>query len=108
LIGPASLIPGLTTPAKLGEEIVVYASGFGQTSPAIVNGSEVQQGKLPSSPKFTIGGSTVKVKFAGVISPGLYQFNIVVPENLSVGDHSIEAVYNGFTTQPGALITVKN
>jgi uncharacterized protein (TIGR03437 family) len=108
LIGPASLIPGLTTPAKLGEEIVVYGSGFGQTSPAIVNGSEVQQGKLPSSPKFTIGGSTVKVKFAGVISPGLYQFNIVVPENLSVGDHSIEAVYNGFTTQPGALITVKN
>jgi uncharacterized protein (TIGR03437 family) len=108
LIGPANLIPGSTTPAKLGEEIVVYGSGFGQTSPAIVNGSEVQQGKLTSSPKFTIGGSTVKVKFAGVISPGLYQFNIVVPENLTVGDHSIEAVYKGFTTQPGALITLQH
>jgi uncharacterized protein (TIGR03437 family) len=108
LIGPKTLIPGSTTPAKLGETIVVYGSGFGQTSPAIINDSEVQQGKLPSSPAITIGGSAAKVKFSGVISPGLYQFDVVVPENLTAGDQSITAVYNGFTTQPGALITLQH
>ncbi|MGO9261650.1 MAG: hypothetical protein ACLQU1_35900 [Bryobacteraceae bacterium] len=39
LIGPASLYPGSTTPAKPGETVALYANGFGQTSTPIVSGS---------------------------------------------------------------------
>src|ERR1022692_1327081 len=46
LIGPASLYSGLTTPAKPNETIIVYANGFGPTSPPVVNGAATQTGKL--------------------------------------------------------------
>jgi uncharacterized protein (TIGR03437 family) len=39
LLGPASLYPGSTTPAKPNETIVLYAKGFGQTSTPVVSGS---------------------------------------------------------------------
>jgi len=55
-IGPASLYPGSPTPAKPGETVVIYANGFGQTSAAVVSGSEMQSGTL-SPPLIAIGGS---------------------------------------------------
>jgi len=106
-IGPATLIPGLTTPAKPGEEILVFANGFGPTVPPVVKGSEVQSGKLPVLPVVSIGGHPAKVAFAGVISPGLYQFNVVVPASLTSGDFPITATYKGATTQAGVLLSVQ-
>jgi uncharacterized protein (TIGR03437 family) len=107
LIGPASLYPGVTTPAAAGETVVLYGNGFGQTSRAIVNGSMSQSGTLPVLPVITIGGIHATVKFAGVISPGLYQFNVVIPANAPSGDNVVVGTYNGFTTQANVLITVK-
>jgi uncharacterized protein (TIGR03437 family) len=40
-------------------------------------------------------------------SPGLYQFDVVVPASAPSGDDAIAVTYKGFTTQPGALIEVK-
>jgi uncharacterized protein (TIGR03437 family) len=37
-LGPTALYPGLTTPAKPGETIVLYANGFGPTSQPAVSG----------------------------------------------------------------------
>jgi uncharacterized protein (TIGR03437 family) len=106
LIGPASLYPGYTTPAKPGEIIVLYGDGFGQTTPPIVNGSATQFASLPSLPEVTIGGVSAKVQFAGVVALGLYQFNVVVPATLPNGDAAISATYNGFSTQSGASVTI--
>jgi uncharacterized protein (TIGR03437 family) len=106
-IGPTSLYPGLTTPAQPGETVVLFANGFGATSAAIVSGSSSQSGNLPALPVVTIGGITATVQFAGLVSPGLYQFNVVVPSNAPAGDNTITASYNGLTTQPGVLITVQ-
>jgi len=47
------------------------------------------------------------VQFAGLISPGLYQFNVVVPASTAVGDNSVIASYGGTTTPAGTLITVQ-
>src|SRR5262249_24359792 len=41
LIGPTSLYPGATTPAKAGETILLFGNGFGPTNPAIPNGQLV-------------------------------------------------------------------
>jgi uncharacterized protein (TIGR03437 family) len=42
LLGPTTLYPGSTTPAKPGETIVLYGNGFGPTSIAVVSGALTQ------------------------------------------------------------------
>jgi uncharacterized protein (TIGR03437 family) len=59
-------------------------------------------------PVIEIGSATATVQFAGLVSPGEFQFNVVVPVNTPDGDQSIEATYNGLTTQAGTLIAVQH
>jgi uncharacterized protein (TIGR03437 family) len=106
-IGPTSLYPGLTTPAQPGETIVMYANGFGSTSSPVVSGAGTQSGTLSPMPGITIGGVAATVTFAGLVSPGEFQFNVVVPPSLANGDQPIMAMYSGLTTQAGTLITVQ-
>jgi uncharacterized protein (TIGR03437 family) len=111
-LGPASLYPGLTTPAKPGETVVLYLNGFGQTTPPLVNGAEFPTGTINVVPTVRVGGLIANVIFAGIVSAGEYQFNVVLPASLPDGDASISVSFNGtnggFVTQPGALITIKN
>jgi uncharacterized protein (TIGR03437 family) len=106
-IGSTSLYPGLTTPAQPGETIMLYANGFGPTSTPVVSGSVTQSGTLSPMPVITIGGVAATVTFAGLVSPGEFQFNVVVPPSLANGDQPTMAMYNGLTTQAGTLITVQ-
>jgi len=106
-LGPTSLYPGLTTPAQPGETIMMYANGFGSTSTPVVSGSETQSGTLSPMPVITIGGMAATVTFAGLVTPGEFQFNVVVPPSLANGDQPTMAMYNGLTTQAGTLITVQ-
>jgi uncharacterized protein (TIGR03437 family) len=106
LVGPASLYPGLTTAAKPGETVVIYANGFGPTSTPVVSGAETQSGTLPALPAITIGGVAAMVSFAGLVAPGEFQFNVVAPASLANGDQPITATYGGLTTQAGTLITI--
>jgi uncharacterized protein (TIGR03437 family) len=107
-LGPTNLYPGLTTPAKPGETVVLYANGFGPTATAVVSGSLTQSGALPVLPAIKIGGVTATVLFAGLIGPGEYQFNVVVPTSLADGDQPIAATYNGASTQPGTVIAIQH
>jgi uncharacterized protein (TIGR03437 family) len=107
LLGSSVLYPG-ATPARPGETIVLYANGFGPTLPPVVGGAGVQWGTLPVLPSVKIGGTTAVVMFAGVVSPGLYQFNIVVPPSAADGDNTLIATYGGFSTQSGALLAVQD
>jgi uncharacterized protein (TIGR03437 family) len=106
-LGSATLYPGFTTPAKPGETVVLYGNGFGPTSVPVVSGAATQSGTLPVLPAVKIGGMTATVVFAGLIFPGEFQFNVVVPDSLADGDQPITATYNGASTQPGTVITVK-
>ena len=107
-IGPTTLYPKLTSPAKPNETIVLYANGFGQTSTPVVSGSILQSGSLAPLPVVKIGGQAAQVTFAGLVAPGEFQFNVVVPSSLANGDQSITATYGGQTTQAGTLITIQN
>ena len=85
----------------------MYANGFGPTSDAVVSGSATQSGMLPALPVVTIGGKNADVAFAGLISPGLYQFNVTVPPDVPNGDAPIVATFGGGMTQAGVLLTVQ-
>lgn len=107
-IGPTTLYPGSTTPAKPGETVVLYANGFGQTNVPVASGSVVQSGSLSPLPVIRIGGVTATVSFAGLVYPGEFQFNVTIPASLSNGDQPVTATHGGVSTQAGALITVHN
>jgi uncharacterized protein (TIGR03437 family) len=106
---PSLSSPGYPfTPAAPSETIVLYANGFGTTSTSVVSGSTSQGGTLATLPVVQIGGVTAKVEFAGLVSPGEFQFNVTVPASLANGDQPITATYGGASTQPGTLITIHN
>lgn len=107
-LGPATLYPGATSPAKPGEVVVLYASGFGATTSPVVAGSTVQSGVLPVLPTVQIGGLPATVQFAGLVSPGEFQLNVTIPAGIQDGDQPITATYGGASTQPGVLLTVQH
>jgi uncharacterized protein (TIGR03437 family) len=106
-LGPATLYPGVTTPAKPGETVVLYGTGFGATTPPVVSGSAVQSGILATPPAIQIGGMPATVLFAGLVAPGEFQFNVVVPPNAPAGDNTVTALHNGLVTQGGVLLRVE-
>ena len=106
-LGPATLYPGLTTPATPGEIIVLYGNGFGQTNPPLAADSMAPSGTLPVNSVIRIGGVQAVVQYAGIGAPGEYQFNVVVPAGALNGDNSLTATYNNAVTQPGIMIAVQ-
>jgi uncharacterized protein (TIGR03118 family) len=108
LIGPAGLITGATTtPASPGETIVIYGTGFGQTSPPIPNGTVISSAlPLPTPPTIVIDGTVANTTFAGLTGTGLYQFNVVVPLGAKAGDDLVVALLGNGETQENAFITI--
>jgi uncharacterized protein (TIGR03437 family) len=109
LAGPASLsAPGYPfTSVKPGETVLLYGVGFGQTAPAITDQLR-GAGLLPTLPTVTIGGVPATIQAAGISAPGLYQLNVIVPPSAQDGDLILSAMYNGYTTQPGVILTVQH
>jgi uncharacterized protein (TIGR03437 family) len=102
-LGPATLFGSAATavPAMPGEEIMLFGTGFGPTTPApdalqIISGAIPLA--VPNDLTVTVGNSPAKVTFAGLTGNGLYQFNIVVP-NLTDGEYSLRATIGGLQTQ---------
>ena len=95
-------------PVKRGETIVIVGNGFGPTNVPVVSGALTQSGTLPSPwPEVRIGGIPALVSFAGLVAPGTYQFNILVPLNAPDGELALTATYNGLSTPANLLITVQ-
>jgi uncharacterized protein (TIGR03437 family) len=102
-------IPGTAAaPAMPGETLVFYGVGFGPVTPSSVPVAGViaeGQTSLATTPfQFMIGNTQADVAYAG-FAPGyvgLYQFNVVVPDNAPSGDLPI-AVTLGQETVPQTL-----
>ncbi len=108
LIGPAGLISGVTTTgAAPGETIVLYGTGFGVTDPLAPTSQIIPSPlPLPAWPTVVIDAAEAQVTYAGLVAPGLYQINVVVPTGLSAGDHLIVALLGDSDTQLDAFLTV--
>lgn len=105
-------------PSKPGEALTIYGLGFGRTEPAVVAGVAA-----PTSPLAQVASSTKRVFFGALalvtgvpqdalyvgLTPGLvglYQVNVVVPENSPKGDVPIR-VQLDTTASEYALIAVE-
>ena len=98
-----------TTPAKPGDVIILWGTGFGPLSPAVPDGKVPSGGhyNMTVAPKITIGGMQAEY-VGGALSSyaGLYQLAIKVP-NLADGDWPISIEIGGVSSPAGALLTVK-
>ena len=109
-IGPATLYPGTTTPAKPGDVVILWGTGFGPTSPDVPAGVEVSGAPYVSNPPLiTIGGLPVQVVGAALApgAVGLYQIAVILPNALPDGDQEVIAQAGGVTSPSSVYITVQ-
>jgi uncharacterized protein (TIGR03118 family) len=114
IAGPPSLVTGVTsTPYNAGETMVLYGTGFGATNPAAPVGTAPTVAlPLTLLPAVTVGGLNATVSFGGLIGPGLYQFNVVLPAGTTVGgtgavvEVPVTMTEGGVQTQAKAVVGV--
>lgn len=97
-------------PAKPGEVIILWGTGFGPANPSVPAG-QVFSGASPlaNTATVTIGGQPAAVDFAGVVGAGLVQINVHVPISINNGDAAVVATVGGASTQTsGNMISIQN
>jgi uncharacterized protein (TIGR03437 family) len=78
---------------------MLFGTGFGA---ALASGEALAQ-----APAIVIDGIDADVSFAGLVGPGLYQFNVVVPSTVTLGqDVLVVGLSGNFETQPNAFLTI--
>ncbi|MGD0047522.1 MAG: LamG-like jellyroll fold domain-containing protein [Bryobacteraceae bacterium] len=103
LVGPTG--PS-SRPAVPGEFIEMYGTGFGATNPAVPTAQLVPQPAplvLPAT--VSIGGVNAVVQWAGLVSSGLYQINVQIP-NVAPGDQPVQTAISGFQGPGNVFVTV--
>jgi len=111
-VGASGLITGGSfTPAKVGDILTLYATGFGATSPAFSPGQLPGTAAQVTAPvSISFGGVTIPasdVMYVGVTqNAGLYQVNIQVPNGVPAGDQPFIITIGGASSPSGAFITV--
>jgi len=96
-VGENDLCPaGNTLPAQPGEVVMLFGNGFGVTDPLHPTSDPVVDPSSISVPvAIQVGNSPASLRYAGLVLPGVYQFNITVPE-VPDGDHAVEVEAAGF------------
>jgi uncharacterized protein (TIGR03437 family) len=101
----------ITVAAKPGEVIVLWATGFGPTTPAAPPGVAVPS--TTGYPTATLPAVTVDsipaIVYGAALAPGsagLYQIAIQVPPSLSDGDWPIQALIGGVLSPAGTILSV--
>ena len=113
LSAPENSIPGTRTrPARIGEVIVVLATGLGEVTPAGRSGNNSLDAlrETINRPTVLIGGREAVVHFSGLTPEfvGVYQLNIAVPEGVEPGDRiPIQFRVGGITTTDRVTIAVR-
>ncbi len=112
-LAPAGSLGGGVSshPAAPGEVVSLFGTGFGVTDPATGSGVLIGAPATLQNPALAaidiqIGGQPATIQFAGLIGPGLYQFNVVIPQ-LPDGDAPVIATIAGITTLVDRVISIQ-
>jgi uncharacterized protein (TIGR03437 family) len=98
-------------PARRGEVITLYGSGFGLTSPQFLDGELAPRAALlRSAIRAEIAGISATVEYAGAapgLVSGVVQINIRIPANSLPGQVPVRVFADGSATQANVLIDVR-
>ena len=93
-------------PARPGETVVIYGTGFGPVDVPQENGVAAQQlARTRRLPEVTIAGSKGIVSFSG-LTPGfvgLYQINVKLPDSIPGGNQQLIVTANGIESNSVAV-----
>jgi uncharacterized protein (TIGR03437 family) len=101
-----------TVPAKPGDVIILWGTGFGPTSPSVPAGVETPSTttyNTATAVSVTVGGKPATV-YGAALAPsyaGLYQIAIQIPASLTNGDYPVVATINGAQSPSTTMITVQ-
>jgi uncharacterized protein (TIGR03437 family) len=110
-VKPGTFAGATTVAAKPGDVLVLWATGFGPTTPVAPTGVAVpsdQTYATASAPTVTIN-SAPAIVFGAALAPGavgLYQIAIQVPNTLADGDWPIQASIGGAQSPGGTILSV--
>jgi uncharacterized protein (TIGR03437 family) len=103
-----------TVPAKPGEYVVLWGTGFGPTTPAITPGQQTPSGQIyvtSNTVTATVNGAPAVVYGStAALAPGfagLYQVAVQIPDNAPDGDLPLAISLGGAQSPTGIVITVK-
>jgi uncharacterized protein (TIGR03437 family) len=97
-------------PASAGEQVVIYATGLGATSPAFSTGTAANQTNTTAMPvTVTIGGQNAAVVYSGLTQGlvGLYQVNAIVPPGLTGSQPVVVKVGAAFSSPAGVTMSLQ-
>lgn len=113
IVANPNVVPG-ASPAKPGDIVALYGTGFGDTNPSVAAGQLASgQATLTNPITVTIGTTTLAstdVLYAGLTPgsiSGLYQFNVRIPASTPNGDIPVTISIGAAQTQAGATIAVQ-
>jgi uncharacterized protein (TIGR03437 family) len=108
-VGDPALLAGLAaTPARPGEVVSLYGSGFGPVVGNADMGAAISNAQnLANAVTLKIGGVNATVKFAGLVGAGLVQLNVEVPK-LADGDQPVTGSIGGVPLRNNPFITVQS
>lgn len=103
------------SPESVGNQVVLFGSGGGQTTPVGRDGKlNGVGGTLPvfnmGPISVTIGGRPAAVAYAGPAPgavEGVFQVNVTIPQGTPSGPASVVVFFGDYVTQPGVTISVK-
>jgi uncharacterized protein (TIGR03437 family) len=113
LAGAVGSIPGVVThPAKVGDPLVILATGMGAVDSPIADGANSldKNRHTTTIPVILIGGQSAHVDFSD-LSPqfvGVYQINVTVPKVPTPGVVPLQIEVSGITTSNKITIAVTN
>jgi minor extracellular serine protease Vpr len=96
---------GASTPGRRGQALILYSNGLGPVTPAVASGEAASASVLSRTnvaPQVTVGGRPATVLFSG-LAPGfvgLYQVNILIPEDAPQGSQPVVISANGISSKP--------
>ena len=111
-IGPQGLLPGIdTSPAAPGEIVSLFATGFGQVSPALSTGqvSREDRATVNRSVEVSVGGRTVPaadLRYVGA-APGFlgtYRLDVRVPSELEGRSYPVSVKVGNVTSPAGPML----
>jgi uncharacterized protein (TIGR03437 family) len=113
IVANPTVVPG-GSPAKPGDLVTLYGSGFGYTNP-VWQAGEVTSGtaSLANPITVTIGGVPLAagdILYAGTAPQsisGLYQFNFRIPASVADGDQPVVVTVGGVSSPSTATIPIK-
>jgi uncharacterized protein (TIGR03437 family) len=89
--------------AHAGDRILLFGTGLTPSAAGSIIGAPVV---VPSTVTVTVGSADAVVEFAGLVAPGEFQINMIVP-NLSAGEYPVVVKVAGQSSQAGVVIPVQ-